>query len=130
MDLSRSAPRACNWFFFFQAEDGIRDYKVTGVQTCALPIFLQEGARQRDALPLAARQLHAPLADLGFIALRETLDELVCVGGLGSRDNLLARGAGRGVGDVLRDARGEEHRLLEHECELSPPVVEPVLAQF
>src|SRR5256885_8485756 len=27
-------------FFFFQAEDGIRDYKVTGVQTCALPISL------------------------------------------------------------------------------------------
>src|SRR5256885_8096098 len=25
--------------FFFQAEDGIRDYKVTGVQTCALPIW-------------------------------------------------------------------------------------------
>src|SRR5256885_3905793 len=29
-------------FFFFQAEDGIRDYKVTGVQTCALPIFLAQ----------------------------------------------------------------------------------------
>src|SRR5256885_3940488 len=28
-------------FFFFQAEDGIRDYKVTGVQTCALPISLR-----------------------------------------------------------------------------------------
>src|SRR5256885_13999617 len=28
------------FFFFFQAEDGIRDYKVTGVQTCALPIFI------------------------------------------------------------------------------------------
>src|SRR5256885_15048170 len=26
--------------FFFQAEDGIRDYKVTGVQTCALPIWI------------------------------------------------------------------------------------------
>src|SRR5258706_9950106 len=26
------------WFFFFQAEDGIRDWSVTGVQTCALPI--------------------------------------------------------------------------------------------
>src|SRR5688500_5435661 len=26
-------------YFFFQAEDGIRDYKVTGVQTCALPIL-------------------------------------------------------------------------------------------
>src|SRR3712207_7907524 len=27
------------FFFFFQAEDGIRDIGVTGVQTCALPIF-------------------------------------------------------------------------------------------
>src|SRR5205823_8051748 len=27
------------YFFFFQAEDGIRDKLVTGVQTCALPIF-------------------------------------------------------------------------------------------
>src|SRR2546426_8344899 len=35
--------RSLRWvlwfFFFFQAEDGIRDYKVTGVQTCALPIW-------------------------------------------------------------------------------------------
>src|SRR5258707_2395206 len=28
----------CSFFFFFQAEDGIRDIGVTGVQTCALPI--------------------------------------------------------------------------------------------
>src|SRR5690606_39315446 len=28
--------------FFFQAEDGIRDFHVTGVQTCALPIYLSE----------------------------------------------------------------------------------------
>ena len=27
------------YFFFFQAEDGIRDIGVTGVQTCALPIY-------------------------------------------------------------------------------------------
>src|SRR5256885_4311754 len=33
--------RGVTQFFFFQAEDGIRDYKVTGVQTCALPIFLR-----------------------------------------------------------------------------------------
>src|SRR5258706_9987618 len=31
-------------FFFFQAEDGIRDWSVTGVQTCALPIFRKSGA--------------------------------------------------------------------------------------
>ena len=30
------------FFFFFQAEDGIRDYDVTGVQTCALPIWVPE----------------------------------------------------------------------------------------
>src|SRR5690606_40025154 len=30
--------------FFFQAEDGIRDFHVTGVQTCALPIFVNESA--------------------------------------------------------------------------------------
>src|SRR3989441_9283534 len=30
---------ATYWFFFFQAEDGIRDKLVTGVQTCALPIY-------------------------------------------------------------------------------------------
>ena len=29
------------FFFFFQAEDGIRDVAVTGVQTCALPIYVR-----------------------------------------------------------------------------------------
>src|SRR5437763_14588977 len=35
----------CYSFFFFQAEDGIRDTSVTGVQTCALPICLIEAER-------------------------------------------------------------------------------------
>src|SRR5256885_12184069 len=34
--------------FFFQAEDGIRDYKVTGVQTCALPL-VRVPAQRGDA---------------------------------------------------------------------------------
>src|SRR5690348_17983470 len=34
-------------FFFFQAEDGIRDGRVTGVQTCALPIYRGEGQERR-----------------------------------------------------------------------------------
>src|SRR5256885_10851628 len=34
--------------FFFQAEDGIRDYKVTGVQTCALPIYQAGCARMLE----------------------------------------------------------------------------------
>src|SRR5215475_14081676 len=36
--LFRSGHRVLIVFFFFQAEDGIRDFHVTGVQTCALPI--------------------------------------------------------------------------------------------
>src|SRR2546430_10055656 len=36
---SHRARRCYSWFFFFQAEDGIRDLTVTGVQTCALPIY-------------------------------------------------------------------------------------------
>src|SRR5215216_7701766 len=43
----------CFFFFFFQAEDGIRDDLVTGVQTCALPILPMPRAVRR-ALPLVA----------------------------------------------------------------------------
>src|SRR2546426_726212 len=48
----------CYFFFFFQAEDGIRDYKVTGVQTCALPIY--------DAPPARTRGGRARLRGLGM----------------------------------------------------------------
>src|SRR2546421_12959793 len=43
------------FFFFFQAEDGIRDLIVTGVQTCALPICLipREVAEKYSVLPLS-----------------------------------------------------------------------------
>src|SRR5256885_8897386 len=43
--LSQTLTDVRHVVFFFQAEDGIRDYKVTGVQTCALPIYraLTEG---------------------------------------------------------------------------------------
>src|SRR5207245_3143649 len=38
-------------FFFFQAEDGIRDATVTGVQTCALPISSPDAAVMLVSLP-------------------------------------------------------------------------------
>src|SRR5256885_5701591 len=47
-------------FFFFQAEDGIRDYKVTGVQTCALPIsrerVILHGYNHIDVATAAGKQ--------------------------------------------------------------------------
>src|SRR5256885_218086 len=50
---------------FFQAEDGIRDYKVTGVQTCALPIFwpLAAGHRLSRRCPAASGQRNVRKAD-------------------------------------------------------------------
>src|SRR2546421_2166403 len=42
------SPSLLHGFFFFQAEDGIRDLIVTGVQTCALPIFADEVLGGRD----------------------------------------------------------------------------------
>src|SRR3712207_797992 len=52
-------------FFFFQAEDGIRDIGVTGVQTCALPIFLSGGSvwkghRSTDKSYLGDNRLISP----------------------------------------------------------------------
>src|SRR5699024_12011565 len=55
--------------FFFQAEDGIRDRNVTGVQTCALPIYLnvallcmlaQTAPQQRDVKVRRADAKRAP----------------------------------------------------------------------
>src|SRR5256885_15628253 len=68
-------------FFFFQAEDGIRYYKVTGVQTCALPISVNAAANQMakrvTTKSVAAeqnhvhRQHHSPETDAeGVLASR------------------------------------------------------------
>ena len=42
--------------FFFQAEDGIRDYDVTGVQTCALPIYQRQVQRHDHDLVSGRRE--------------------------------------------------------------------------
>src|SRR2546421_3641228 len=71
MVIARSSPALVSWsrverstfFFFFQAEDGIRDLIVTGVQTCALPICAwrsggcrrPRGSAQRTRAPSATR---------------------------------------------------------------------------
>src|SRR5260221_11477960 len=53
-------------FFFFQAEDGIRDHCVTGVQTCALPISLKcPPDVHRSSCPALQRHNDATLARRG-----------------------------------------------------------------
>src|SRR2546425_4037887 len=60
---------AVTMFFFFQAEDGIRDKLVTGVHTCALPIFFDTYFGPR---PRALERTWAPPLDV-----YETKDDLV-----------------------------------------------------
>src|SRR5260370_6068042 len=56
--MVRAVRSACVWgCFFFQAEDGIRDSSVTGVQTCALPICITSfGARSKEGRHLSGER--------------------------------------------------------------------------
>src|SRR5699024_11967378 len=57
-------------FFFFQAEDGIRDRNVTGVQTCALPIYRGSGRCRRYATHTGPRSA-APDANTSSVPRSE-----------------------------------------------------------
>src|SRR5256885_9144307 len=63
--------------FFFQAEDGIRDYKVTGVQTCALPILSAPALTEKDREDAEhAAAAGADYLGLSFVRRAEDLGEL------------------------------------------------------
>src|SRR5690606_41194231 len=63
---------------FFQAEDGIRDFHVTGVQTCALPICLAPWTRAMadDAVPFDASTVPALARELAARPFRPPSREL------------------------------------------------------
>src|SRR5690349_4771143 len=64
-------------FFFFQAEDGIRDLYVTGVQTCALPIFPGHGINAKFTHPVFAVNAMAAALDAAGMPFTETETESV-----------------------------------------------------
>src|SRR2546422_8429006 len=79
-------------FFFFQAEDGIRDVAVTGVQTCALPIYRDvEGVPRASGGRLGAGEGAAPVQRAG--------------------ERLRPRGAGVRVRRGVLRGRSEERRV-------------------
>src|SRR2546429_4194315 len=64
-------------FFFFQAEDGIRDVAVTGVQTCALPIYVSQERVTSAIAAIAGREAWLPGRDGAFRRPGElSLDDL------------------------------------------------------
>src|SRR5690606_26256371 len=93
-------------FFFFQAEDGIRDFHVTGVQTCALPIFV--------GVAPAGDVLHAR-RDSGFLEQGRALFGASLAPGIAAHEEhafaaalrILARALER---PLRRAALGEDHR--------------------
>src|SRR5438105_15954969 len=76
-----------NQFFFFQAEDGIRDPLVTGVQTCALPIFVR---KRGCATAVANRLSSVPTCDTGSSGSSDTdcLFRRIGVSARGSRHQI------------------------------------------
>src|SRR2546429_6469144 len=95
-------------FFFFQAEDGIRDVAVTGVQTCALPISRWQGK---------FAYLHPMLfaADVSRIALRvrdiapETFDTLFLGMTIPAEHSFYGRSEERRVGKECRSRWSPYH---------------------
>src|SRR5690606_39896785 len=77
----------CFDFFFFQAEDGIRDFHVTGVQTCALPIsprrlvrvlLLDRQVVDRDVRPLPREGDRHGAADPGVATGDQEIGRASC----------------------------------------------------
>src|SRR2546428_4930862 len=83
-------------FFFFQAEDGIRDLIVTGVQTCALPIFI--------AFPPSA--VSEPLRAIRSVE-RSTYDVLANI----FTQTIAAQKRNGVLGQPMCTARSEERRV-------------------
>ena len=79
----------------------------------------QQGARNRDALTLAARQTLAALAHQGVVALRQTQNEFMRMGGTGRSHNLSAGGTWLAVGDVVGDGAEKQKRLLQHQTNVA-----------
>src|SRR5258708_21250408 len=103
-------------FFFFQAEDGIRDDLVTGVQTCALPIYFASRRLPHRAQLNVGERLQ--LASRGLRALLDAADV---------RREALVRLAERGLsieaalaslGDEIEQQLAEEFRIVDVERQL------------
>src|SRR5205823_10133522 len=97
-------------FFFFQAEDGIRDKLVTGVQTCALPILVCKGrdfsSRRDTAIIRVLFDIGARLSEVANLTLDDVdLDvDVIHVLGKGRR-----RSEERRVGKEWRSGWAAEY---------------------
>src|SRR6266550_4989769 len=95
--------------FFFQAEDGIRDVAVTGVQTCALPIW---SAWRRRPSPGRLRRSHGSDSPLGLPGPTERRGPAPGRRAPQVREDHPPHAATLSVSEALADARGQRVREL------------------
>src|SRR2546423_5096868 len=97
-------------FFFFQAEDGIRDKLVTGVQTCALPILIPLRPRASSAASVAER---LGSCDSPVTVAQKTLAARIASKSSSSaemsRSGALGRSEERRVGEEWRSRGAADH---------------------
>src|SRR2546430_4879322 len=107
-DLDRRERVLAVVFFFFQAEDGIRDLTVTGVQTCALPILIDTGGVDvADPSPITRSigdQARAAIAEADLVLFVTDARAGVMPG-----DEELARSEERRVGKECRSRWSPYH---------------------
>src|SRR2546425_5656916 len=84
--------------FFFQAEDGIRDKLVTGVQTCALPIFFHKN----NSLMCVPDESPRDMKEARTFAIRRNAS---------AAEPALATPAGSAAGPTMANRRSEERRV-------------------
>src|SRR5260370_20058124 len=128
--LVSSVSNLSEYYFFFQAEDGIRDSSVTGVQTCALPIFMSSNphpilivsseSREGAEVTLKALQLGAidfvPKPTGGVDLDMSSVKEEIC---------RKLRMAGK-----VRVVRTATRSKLQHDVATSSPRTEPAASGF
>ena len=83
----------------------------------------QDGARDGQQLALALADVAGVLVDLGVVALRQRLDEVVDVGRLRRRLHLLVGGVQLAVADVVANGAVEQPRVLQHHAEQAAQIV-------
>ena len=76
--------------------------------------LLHNGARNAQALLLAAGEVRGVLLQNGLIAVREAVDEFVRAGDGAGLAQLLLRGVGIAPAEILRDRAGEQRAVLQH----------------
>src|SRR5215813_12356347 len=101
--------------FFFQAEDGIRDADVTGVQTCALPICIVTTADLRD------EDQYAPVSRL------MSKEMVTITAGMSNRDAFLVMEHARVKAVPVLDDHGRLHGVLTRDDAVRLDLMSPSL---